>query len=293
MKRESLSLVIMAAGKGRRFGGLKQLEGFGPQGQTLLDYALYDGLRAGIPRAVLVIDAAHEQEFMTRVVHPWRHRLAVHLVHQKLDDLPVLPLGGPGPAARSKPWGTGQALWAVRHVVHAPFLLCNADDFYGRQTYLAMADFLAGNPDPGTFALQGYNLLDTLPEEGGFSRGFCQVGPDGRLQKITEHLDVKRADHPAAGQIVSMNFWGLTPLVFSLVEEQFLAFLQENGHLPDGEFYLPAAIQAGLTQGRCAVKVLPPAGAWFGLTNPADRHLVSQRLAGLHQDGVYPEDLKA
>lgn len=282
-------LVIMAGGRGRRFGGLKQLQPFGPGGQTIMDYTLHDARRAGVRRAVLVVAAEHEDPFRTRVVEPWVGRLEVVLAPQRLDDLPVLPVTGAGPAARAKPWGTGQALWAARNAVHGPFLVANADDFYGREALARVAAFLAQGGD--IFALQAYDLLTTLPGEGGYSRGFCQVGPDGLLGDITEHLDVRSANAPP-DQPVSMNLWGFTPAVFPLLEEGFQAFLAQRGHDPEAEFYLPAAVQAGILQGRCRVRVLPPVGGWFGVTAPEDADPVRARLLRLHEEGIYPEDLR-
>ena len=293
MKTNSLTLVIMAAGRGRRFGSLKQLAGFGPHGETLMDYSLHDALRAGIDRAVLVISPRLEPEFRARLGEPWRERLEVRLVSQEMDDLPVLPVGGAGPAARLKPWGTGQALWAARTEVDGPFIVCNADDFYGRDAFGSLAGFLDAGHGPDSFAMPGFDLLDTLPPEGAFSRGFCRVSADGLLEEIQERHGVRRADVTGPGQVVSMNIWGFTPAVFPLLEDLFRRFLVDIGHDPEQEFYLPSAVQQAVAAGRCRVRVLPGAGSWFGVTNPQDADLVRDRLARLHVQGVYPEDLRA
>jgi NDP-sugar pyrophosphorylase family protein len=240
---------------------------------------------------VLVIAGENETEFQEAFVRPWSGRLGIDLVSQRLEDLPVLPVSGPGPAAREKPWGTGHALWAARKLITSPFLVCNADDFYGRQALSAVAEFLlTGSRD---FALQSYELLDTLPGPGGYSRGFCEVDPEGYLTGIREHLDVRRENATGQGQPVSMNLWGFTPEVFSLLEEEFLTYLEEHGHDPSKEFFLPAAVQAGLGAGRCRVRVLPVAGGWFGVTSAGDVPLVRERLSQLHHEGLYPEDLRA
>jgi NDP-sugar pyrophosphorylase family protein len=291
MTSSPLSLVIMAAGRARRYGGLKQLEGFGPRGQTIMDYTLHDAARAGVRRAVLVVAADHAAEFRDRVVNPWRGSLEVTLVSQELEDLPVLPVSGAGPAAREKPWGTGQALWAARCAVDGPFLVANADDFYGRQAIAAVADFLGSGPGDALFALQAYELRETLPGPGGFSRGFCQVDGRGRLTGIQEQLDVTLEGAPA-GQLVSMNLWGFTPAVFGLLEDEFRHFLAASGHDPAREFYLPEAVRTGVASGRCQVQVLPPAGRWSGVTRPEDAPRVRQLLARLHAEGIYPEDLR-
>lgn len=292
-QESGLNLVIMAAGKGRRFGGLKQLVGFGPGGETLIDYAIYDGLKAGTQRVVLVISPENRAEFQSRIVTPWSAHIEVQLVAQELEDLPVLPVDGPGPAARTKPWGTGQALWAARHAADGPMVVCNADDFYGHEAYHQMGQFFQNSLAEEEFALQGYELLETLPTGAGYSRGFCAVSPDGYLEGIEEQLEVKRDEIHAAGQLVSMNFWGFTPLVFSLLERAFQGFLSAEGANPESEFYLPAAIQAGLDSNKCRVMVQPPCGRWFGVTNPEDAGLVREHLIKLHEDGTYPEDLLA
>lgn len=289
MTGRDCGLVVMAAGRGRRFGGLKQLQGFGPAGQTILDYTLHDARRAGVRRAVLVIAGEHADDFRARVVEPWSASLEVVLVVQRTDDLPVLPVTGPGPAARAKPWGTGQALWAARHAVDGPFLVANADDFYGREALARVAAFL-GEDRGGGFALQAYDLRATLPGEGGYSRGFCRVDADGRLADIVEQAEVRRATAPA-NQPVSMNLWGFTPAVFPLLEEEFRAFLAGRGHDPEAEFYLPAAVRAGIARDRCQVAVLPAAGGWFGVTAPEDAAAVRAGLRRLHVEGLYPEDL--
>nr|MEE4267866.1 nucleotidyltransferase [Candidatus Krumholzibacteria bacterium] len=286
----SLSLVVMAAGRARRYGGLKQLEGFGPAGQTILDYTLCDALRAGVSRAVLVISSEHEHEFRKQIVEPWSSQLDVVLVEQRLEDLPALPVDGPGPSARPRPWGTGHALWAARHAVDGPFILANADDFYGQRALAAVAEHLRSGRG---WALQAYALGDTLPTEDGFSRGFCTTDADGWLQTITETLDVRRATMANPCQPVSMNLWGLEPAVFDLLEEEFRNYLSAHGQEPDREFYLPHAIGAGIDQECCRVKVLPPCDQWFGVTHPDDAPAVRQQLKALHSQGVYPEDLHA
>lgn len=293
MPNSELNLVIMAAGKGRRFGGLKQLEGFGPSGETLIDYAIYDGLKSGVTQVALIISPENRDEFQSRIARPWNSHLEVRLVVQRLDDLPVFPVDGPGPAVRSKPWGTGQALWAARQDIDGPMVVCNADDFYGREAFEGVASSLCDNLTGPEYTLQGYDLLETLPSDAGYSRGFCAVSPDGYLEGIVEHLEVKREDVQPAGQLVSMNFWGFQASVFSLLEEAFQAFLSAEGSNPESEFFLPAAIQAGLEQGRCRVRVRPACANWFGVTNPEDAALVRERLKDLHERGIYPEDLRA
>ncbi len=282
MSPPTLTLVIMAAGRARRFGGLKQLEGFGPAGQAILDYTLHDAVRAGVTRAVLVISAEHEEEFRQKVVAPWASRLEIALVSQRLDDLPALPVDGPGPSARTRPWGTGQALWAAREAVEGPFVLANADDFYGRQALAAVAAFLREESGATDWALQSYALADTLPMTGGCSRGFCTTSPDRWLENITEHLEVKRDALTNPRQPVSMNLWGLRAEVFPLLEDEFRAYLSTHGQDPDREFYLPHAIGAGIAQKRCRVRVLPPCDRWFGVTHPEDAPDVRRQLKALH-----------
>ncbi len=286
---ESPGMIIMAAGKGRRFGGLKQLEPFGPQGETLMDYALHDGLQSGFDRAVLIISPDCEAEFETSLVARWRDRLDIVLAHQQLDDLPHLAQGKDCVSGRSKPWGTGHALWTARNHMAAPFVVFNADDYYGPDAFATMAKFLRQNKEQNTFAMQGYDLLATLPATGSFSRGLCQSATDGWLETITEHPIVRRQEVLGTDQIASMNFWGFTPAVFPILDQQFSCFLGDHGQSTDQEFYLPTAIQSGLAAGHCRVRILPPLKTWFGVTNPDDRHLVSEQLKLLHQQGLYAE----
>ncbi len=288
-KINSLGMIVMAAGKGRRFGGLKQLEPFGPQGETLMDYALHDGLQAGFNHVVLVISPDCEAEFETRLVTRWRNRLDIVLAHQKSDDLPHLPQNHVCFSERSKPWGTGHALWTARNHMTTPFVVFNADDYYGPDAFAAMASFLHRNGETNTFAMQGYDLLATLPATGSFSRGLCQSSAEGWLETITEHPEVRRHEVTGTDQIASMNFWGFTPVVFSILEQQFSRFLDNYGQSPDQEFYLPTAIQAGLAADYCRVCVLPSLKTWFGVTHPDDRQLVSDQLRLLHQQGLYPK----
>lgn len=291
VQETGLALVIMAAGESRRFGGLKQLEGFGPQGQTILDYTIFDGIRSGVGRVVLVISEEHGDQFARQVVRPWAPQVEVRLVAQRLEDLPVIPFNGAGPAARSRPWGTGHAVWAAREEVKGSFILANADDFYGRGAIAAVAAHLHSGNVGEQWALQAYALGETLPDEGGCNRGFCRVDEDGFLLDIKEELDVRRESASDLDQWVSMNLWGLEVGVFGLLEDGFQDFLAGSGHDPEREFFLPHALAAGIARKKCRIQVLPPTDHWLGVTHPEDADRVRRHLAHLHHEGVYPEDL--
>lgn len=287
---QQLELVIMAAGKSRRYGRLKQLEGFGPQGQTILDYTIYDAIKSGVSRVILVISEENREQFEQQVVEPWACKVEVRLVVQRLEDLPVIPFRGPGPAARTRPWGTGHAVWAVRNDVKGPFVLANADDFYGPRAIAAVAEHLKASAD---WALQSYALAETLPDSGSCNRGFCLIDSENYLLDIAEKLDVRTGSIEDPEQWVSLNLWGMRPAVFGLLEGEFQKFLAEHGHNPDQEFFLPDALATGIQDGALRIKVLPPVDQWLGVTHPKDADRVRCELEKRHDQGVYPEDFYA
>jgi len=299
-----LSLVILAAGVGSRYGGLKQLDAVGPSGEAIIDYSAYDAARAGFRRAVLVVRPETEAEFRDTVGRRIGSRLAVDYVHQTLE----LPAGVSGAAeARRKPWGTGHAVLAARAAVSGRFAVVNADDFYGAESYHSLAAFLR-NPSasaPTDFALQGFRIGPTLSAAGAVSRGLCRADRDGFLEAITEILEVRRhgdgggrftdargIEHRLTGdELVSMNMWAFTPAVFDELERLFAGFLEQSGADPGAEFLLPAAVQSLIESGRARVRVLPEAGRWCGITYREDREEVAAHIAGLIARGVYPERL--
>ena len=292
MQIMALSLLVLAAGMGSRYGGLKQLEPVGPSGELLLDYAVFDAARAGFARVVFVIRREFAAEFREKIGGRYAGRLAVDYVFQSLDSLP----GGFTPApGREKPWGTGHALWCAREAVPENFVAINADDFYGAAAFAQLAQFLA-RARRAEFALAGYRLADTLSEHGAVSRGVCATDTQGELHTIAERTGITPAEIGpgrkfSGEETVSMNCWGLTPAVFSLLEDRLTEFLHANATDAKAEFYLPTAISALITRGEAAVRVLPVASAWFGVTYREDRARVQAALAELVRRGHYPARL--
>lgn len=297
------ALVILAAGLGQRFGGLKQVARVGPSGETILDYSVYDAARAGFDRVVFVIRPDIEAEFRETIGRRYEARLPAAYAFQRLDDLPA---GFTVPPGRTKPWGTGQALLAAAEVVGEPFATINADDFYGPQAYRELAAFLARgtSEEVPCFALAGYRLRDTLSAVGPVNRAVCCCDPDGRLTDLVETKGIE--PHEAGGRYpdsagglayldgatrVSMNLWGFTPAVFDLLRRRLARFLSEHGDSPTAEFHLPTAVQDMIRAGEARVRVLPTDGPWCGLTHPADRVRAAGMLRKLVEEGVYPRAL--
>ena len=296
-------LVVMAAGGGSRFGGLKQLEPVGPHGETLLDYSVFDGVRAGAQRVVVVLRREMEAEFHARLGCRWASRVEVAYALQEVTDVPP---GATVPAGRSKPWGTGHAVLAARRWVNGPFVVINADDFYGAEGFALLAGFFGDAPPgtPGRFALVAYRLAQTLSEHGPVSRGVCRVDDGGRLVAIDEREGVARrtdgslwSHGPGDPQplspdaLVSMNLWGFGADLFGHLEQRFADFLRERGGEPGAEFYLPAAITALIADKLCTVQVLPTSALWFGLTHREDVPSVRRHLHNLLAQGAYPPRL--
>jgi hypothetical protein len=301
----ALTLVIMAAGLGTRFGGPKQLAPVGPSGETLLDYAIYDATRAGFTRAVLVIREELGDRTRAHVARVIGEAVPVHYVEQRLDDLPG---GRRVPEGRVKPWGTAHAVLAARGAIEGPFAACNADDFYGPGAYRLLAEHLTGDAAPGALpvhALVGYRLDATLSPHGGVARAVASCGPDGLLARLVEVRDVRRLDGGlrgvtaageqrefTGGEHTSMNLWGFTPVVLAVLEEQFAAFLAAAHRAPDAEFLLSTALDDQVTAGRARLRVLTAPDRWLGMSFAEDLPAVRAALAALVRAGTYPADLR-
>ncbi len=300
----ALTLVVMAAGLGTRFGGPKQLAPVGPSGETLLDYAIYDATCAGFTRAVLVIGEELGARVRAHVARVIGGAVPVHYVEQRLDDLPG---GRRVPEGRVKPWGTAHAVLAARDAVEGPFAVCNADDFYGRDALTRAAEFLAGGhagDSPGTFANIAYPLRDTLSAAGGVNRAVCHADGDGWLESVEEVVGIRRLGDGglagtdprgrpvrlAADALVSMNLWAFTPAVFALLRRGFAEFL---GHASAGrsEFLISHGIGDAVRRGEARVRLLGTHGRWLGVTYPEDRPHVEGTLRQLVAAGEYPERL--
>ena len=290
----TLELVILAAGMGSRFGGLKQLAPMGPLGETLLQYNLFDAERAGFSRAWFVIKEDFQAAFVQQVIQPYRGKMELGVVLQDPFDLPpgVLP-----PLPRTKPWGTGHALWAARNAVCAPFAVLNADDLYGPQALAALAGFL--RRAAGTeFCLVAYELGQTLSPTGAVNRGLVEAD-QGKLIQIVEALGIHQTHHGlqdatgtklAPQQLVSMNCWGFTPQVFPLLETEFRSFLGQPPRA-EQEFFLPTAVDVGIRQGEVQVQLLTSPDPWIGVTYPNDQPLAASLLAQRTALGLYPSPL--
>jgi len=296
------TLVILAAGVGSRYGGLKQLDPVGPGDAALMDYTMYDAVQSGFGRVVLVIRRETEAEIRTHIEGGAARSLEVVYAHQELD---MLPGGIATPAERAKPWGTGHAMLMAAPFVEGPFIAANADDFYGRRAVAALAGFLAetAGDQPPHWAMVGYRLADTLPASGAVSRALCVQDAHGRLVRLQEILAIERkggsarwrgADGMAHVQplesLVSMNLWGFTPELTTELETGFRTFLEAGPGLKD-EYYLPVAVGEAVAGKRAVVQVLDEGGSWCGMTSPADRDTTARVLRELVDAGEYPEHL--
>ena len=288
MASENHDLVILAAGIGSRFGGLKQEQPVGPAGELIIEYSAFDALRAGFDRLVLVIRKDTEADFRATIGRRLEKRMEVRYVYQEA-------------AGRAKPWGTGHAVLVTRDVVRRPFAVINADDFYGASAYATLAAHFATSKD---YALVGYPLRQTLSEHGTVSRGLCTTDAAHRLQRITEITRIAQTAHGAkyteddglvhllsGDEIVSMNFWGFTPAVFPALEKLFAAFLARQAGDPKAEFYLPTAVSTLIEQRAAEVSLLQSQDAWFGLTYKEDVAAAQTTMRALVAAGKYPSPL--
>lgn len=294
------TLLVLAAGLGSRYGGLKQLDPVGPGGETLLDYSVHDARRAGFDRVVFLIRREIEKEFRAMIGARYEGKISVGYAFQQLDDLPS---GFMPPAGRTKPWGTAHAVWCARNAVTAPFAAINADDFYGADSFRQLGHFLAAvDPaaQPATFAMAGYRLDKTLSEHGTVARGICEVDGAHHLRGVEELTDLaRRADGAivagdrtfAPDTPVSMNFWGFTPQIFPLLENVLREFLTQHADSEKAECYIPSAVADMIAAGAASVRVLATTADWFGVTYREDRPLVQQNLARLVEHGDYPSPL--
>ncbi len=295
------TLLVLAAGMGSRYGGLKQLDGVGPGGATIMDYSIYDALRGGFGKVVFVIRRDFEQDFRERVLSKYEGHIPVEVVFQELSDLPE---GFFCPAERTKPWGTNHAILAGRHAVKEPFAVINADDFYGRDGFRVLAEWLSLAEGEGRYCMVGYRIGNTLSESGTVSRGLCSTDAEGYLTGVTERTDIARRegritftgdngapDTTAETTPVSMNMWGFTPDYFLRSEELFREYLAASSDLTKGEFYIPTAVNRMLHDGTATVRVLDTTASWFGVTYAEDRPGVVSKLRALVNAGEYPEKL--
>ncbi len=293
------TLIVMAAGMGSRYGGLKQIDPLGPNGETLLEYSIHDAIRAGFGKAVFVIRTEFEREFKEQVGQRFEGRIDVSYAFQALENL---PLGFSVPEGRTKPWGTGQAVLACQNLVNEPFTVQNADDFYGADAYRTMARQLSRMPEDES-CMVGYLVRNTLSPHGSVSRGVCATA-HGYLTGIAERLRIEpdasgkiryfEGDTPVAmtgDEICSMNFWGFHPALFQTLEAGFAAFLREKGRELKSEWYIPDIVDSMIRRGQTRIRVLSSDSKWFGVTYPEDRPSVVAALKAMHGNGTYPPRL--
>ena len=297
------TLFVLAAGMGSRYGGLKQLDGLGPHGETIMDYSIYDAIKSGFGKVVFVIRKDFEADFREKILSKYEGHIPVEVVFQAVTDLPD---GFVCPPERVKPWGTNHALLMGKDVINEPFAIINSDDYYGRNSFEVMAAELSSLPECSTnhYSMVGFKVGNTMSESGTVSRGVCET-INGNLTGVVERTsigydenhDITFTDENGVVQKltfdtpVSMNFWGFTPDYFKYSQDYFVKFLQENIDKPKSEFFIPTLVNELVQSGKSQVKVLTTESKWFGVTYSADRQGVVDKFAELHATGVYPDTL--
>ena len=298
------TLIIMAAGMGSRYGSLKQMDGVGPSGETLMDYSIYDALEAGFGNVVFVIRKDFMDQFKQLCAKQYGNNFPYDFVTQDLDKLPVGMVPTPG---RTKPWGTGHALWVTAEKVDKPFAIINADDFYGKDAFCVLADFLKQqNENSGSYAMAGYRLENTLSPSGPVSRGICSRNQEGLLTSVTEHYGIQKESNgtivshtvlsdgtkeyhqPAADALCSMNCWGFLPDIYEKTTQRIRQFLTQYRSDLSSEYHLPTLVNEVIQAEEGTCRVLETTAQWFGVTYKEDRPEVVDRLAALHKSGAYP-----
>ena len=299
------TLVLLAAGMGSRYGGLKQLDGLGPNGETIMDYSIYDAIKAGFGKIVFVIRKDFEQEFREKVLSKYEGHIPAEVCYQSLD---ALPEGFTVPEGREKPWGTNHAVMMAKDLIHEPFCVINCDDFYNRDSFMVIGKFLADLPDnsTNTYAMVGFRVGNTLSENGTVARGVCSKDENDLLTTVVERTEIMRVDGKVSykdengewvaiedNTPVSMNMWGFTPDYFAHSDAYFKQFLSDpkNQVNPKAEFFIPLMVNELVNNGTSTVKVLDTTSKWFGVTYSADRQATVDRIQALVNEGVYPSKL--
>ncbi|MBQ9670977.1 MAG: nucleotidyltransferase [Prevotella sp.] len=299
------TLLLLAAGMGSRYGGLKQLDGVGPNGETIMDYSIYDAIQSGFGKIVFVIRKDFEQEFRDKVLSKYEGHIPTELVFQSID---ALPEGFTCPEGREKPWGTNHAVLMAKDVINEPFLAINCDDFYGRDAFNVMGRFLSGLADgnENSYAMVGFRVGNTLSENGTVSRGVCTTNAEGHLTTVVERTKIARVDGKVSykdendewvviddNTPVSMNMWGFTPDYFRYSENYFREFLSDEKNMTNlkSEYFIPLMVNKLITDGTASVSVLDTTSKWFGVTYPEDRPETVARIKKLVEEGVYPNKL--
>ena len=284
----------MAAGMGSRYGGLKQLDAIGPSGETIIDYSVYDAIKAGFTKVVFIIRKDFEQEFKLKITDKYEGQIQVEFAFQDLNDLPT---EFRCPEGREKPWGTGHAILSARNVINEPFIAINGDDFYGRESFKVVADYYRKGAN--SFSMVAFKLDKTLSSFGGVTRGLCTVN-DEKLNTVIETADLQKTDYGVSSnrdieldgsEPVSMNVWGFTPILFKYLEEKFVEFLSENGTEMKSEYLIPSVVNELVQSGQETVHVLRSGATWFGITYKEDKPFVEGEIEKLVNKGEYPGKL--
>ena len=289
-----ISLLVMAAGMGSRYGGLKQLDAVGPSGETIIDYSVYDAIQAGFNKVVFIIRKDFEDEFKSQITDKYSGKIQVEFAFQDLHDLPD---GFTCPEGRNKPWGTGHAILAAADLIHEPFVAINGDDFYGRESFKVVADYYLSGADD--FSMVAFQLDKTLSTFGGVTRGLCTVKKEkldtvietGELQRTEQGVTSDRNIKLDGSEPVSMNVWGFTPVLFKYLKDLFVEFLHDEGNELKSEYLIPSIVNDLIQSGREDVHVLRSASSWFGVTYKDDRPFVMGEIQKLIDRGTYPKQL--
>lgn len=296
------TLFVLAAGMGSRYGGLKQLDGLGPHGETIMDYSIYDAILNGFGKVVFVIRKDFEQEFRDKILSKYESKIPTEVVFQSVD---ALPEGFTCPEDRTKPWGTNHAVLMGKDVIKEPFAVINSDDFYGRNSFEVLAKALSDLPEDAhdKYFMVGFNVGNTMSESGTVSRGVCET-ENGLLKSVVERTKIGYDENHdiifTEGDLVeklepttpvSMNFWGFTPDYFTHSEKSFVNFLNHSINVPKSEFFIPIVVSELVESGQSTVEVLRTDSKWFGVTYSEDRPAVVEKFAELHRQGIYPEKM--
>ncbi len=307
-------MLVMAAGMGSRYGGIKQLDSVGICGETILEFGLFDACNAGFDEVVFIIRQEIESDFRRLITDRIKLPIPVKLAFQETALLPAPWDTAPETKSRTKPWGTAHAVWCAKDFIDCPFAVINADDFYGRRSFELVHDWLATcDSQAPEWVMAGYQLRNTLSENGSVSRGICTIASDGKLQSIEEHTTLVGSTGTSNSSgpisqvistlsdgssvtfspetIVSMNMFGFTPGFFGQIDRRLSTFLQTRGTEAKSEFYLPSVVTAALADGSATMKVLTTPESWFGVTYKEDRAMVMERIRGLIGQGIYPQNL--
>ena len=294
------TLLVLAAGMGSRYGGLKQLDGIGPNEEPIIEYSLYDSIKAGFGKVVFVIRKDFEEAFRKRF-DAFSSRIKIEYAYQPVNvEVPGVEI-----VEREKPWGTSHAVLVAREAIQEPFAVINADDYYGAEAFQQMADFLSGECNEATYSMMGYTLKDTLSEHGTVNRGLCQVNANHELVEVVERLKIASkegkvffnvgADEPEVevdpGAYVSMNFWGFHPGIFTNIDKGLTDFIKANRTHPKAEYYIPSIVMEMIANKEAAVKVIPTSCRWFGVTYKADKEMAVNAMKQYIAEGTYPTDL--